>query len=276
MKSYADCLRLAAERLHFLPDARREAQALLCAAANLSPSALFAWPERQLPEPLWQKFQDYLAEREKGLPLAYIVGEKEFWTLSLQVEAGVLVPRPETELLVEWCLQQTADKPNGRFLDLGTGSGAIALAFASERPAWQIIAVDASETALRVAESNRQKLGLTNVTVVASNWFEQITGQFDVIASNPPYIDAAEPELSGDGVKWEPKEALIAPDMGLADIKVITQQAPKYLLDHGLLAIEHGYQQAAAVKALYAACGFSEITTEKDYAGLDRFTVAKR
>lgn len=276
MATIEACVQMAADRLHRLDDAKREAQSLLCAVADVTPSYLYTWPERELDDGIYAQFEAALAKREQGISLAYILGKKEFWNFTLAVQEGVLVPRPETELLLEACLEFTAYRKAGRFLDLGTGSGAIALAFAQERPDWEVIAVDYSDTALSVAEHNRQALGLSNVTVIKSCWFDQVEGEFDIIASNPPYIDVAEPELDGDGVRFEPKEALVAPEQGLADIKIIVRESPRYLLAKGPLLIEHGHEQGSAVRDLFEAQGFYAVKTEKDYAGLDRFTVGCR
>lgn len=273
MATIEACVQMAAERLHALDDPKREAQALLCAIADVTPSYLYTWPERELETAVFEQFQAALAKREQGISLAYILGKKEFWNFTLYVQEGVLVPRPETELLLEACLEFTAYRKAGRFLDLGTGTGAIALAFAQERPDWKVIAVDYSDTALAVAEKNREALGLENVKIIKSSWFDAVEGEFDIIASNPPYIDADEPELDGDGVRFEPMEALVAPEQGLADIKQITREAPQYLTPRGPLLIEHGYEQGLAVRQLFEAQGFYAIKTEKDYADLDRFTV---
>lgn len=269
-------LKHIAQVLAHLDEPMREAQALLSAATDLSTSYFYTWPEKPLSNDQQQLVDSYLQQRKTGQPLAYICGYKDFWSLRLSVKPGVLVPRPETELLVEKCLALSKDKPSGRLLDLGTGSGAIALAFASERPSWQVVAVDASETALAVTRENVKQLGLKNVEVIKSHWFDQVQGQFDIIASNPPYIDRQEPELTGDGVKFEPKEALVAEDQGLADIKHIAAEAPQFLVpDLGYLLVEHGYQQGEVVKAIFERAGFVGVDVVKDYAGLDRFTVGR-
>jgi release factor glutamine methyltransferase len=186
-----------------------------------------------------------------------------------------LIPRPDTETLVEKAL--SLDLPtDAKLLDLGTGTGAIALSLASEQPNWQVTAVDFSEQAVALAKRNQQKLALNNVTVLHSNWFSAVPNQqFDLIVSNPPYIDEQDEHLSQGDVRFEPMSALVAPDNGMADIKVIIEQARQYLAPNGYLLIEHGYQQALLLQEFFAQMAYSNILTIKDMAGCDRVTMAQ-
>ena len=207
--------------------------------------------------------------RAAGEPVAYLRGMKEFYGLTLQVDARVLDPRPDTETLVDWALQLLAPLPAPRVLDLGTGSGAIALALQHQRPDAQVSAVDASADALAVAQANAARLGLA-VQFARGNWLRGVAGQFDVIASNPPYIAAADPHLAA--LRHEPLQALASGADGLDDIRSIVAQAPSHLLPGGWLLLEHGWEQAEAVQALLRAAGFAEVQSRKDLAGIARCT----
>ena len=205
--------------------------------------------------------------RAAGEPVAYLRGMKEFYGLTLQVDARVLDPRPDTETLVDWALQLLAPLPAPRVLDLGTGSGAIALALQHQRPDAQVSAVDASADALAVAQANAARLGLA-VQFARGNWLCGVAGQFDVIASNPPYIAAADPHLAA--LRHEPLQALASGADGLDDIRSIVAQAPSHLLPGGWLLLEHGWDQAEAVQALLRSAGFAEVQSRKDLAGIAR------
>lgn len=207
--------------------------------------------------------------RAAGEPVAYLRGMKEFYGLTLQVDARVLDPRPDTETLVDWALQLLAPLPAPRVLDLGTGSGAIALALQHQRPDAQVSAVDASADALAVAQANAARLGLA-VQFARGNWLRGVAGQFDVIASNPPYIAAADPHLAA--LRHEPLQALASGADGLDDIRSIVAQAPSHLLPGGWLLLEHGWEQAEAVQALLRSAGFAEVQSRKDLAGIARCT----
>ena len=205
--------------------------------------------------------------RAAGEPVAYLRGMKEFYGLTLQVDARVLDPRPDTETLVDWALQLLAPLPAPRVLDLGTGSGAIALALQHQRPDAQVSAVDASADALAVAQANAARLGLA-VQFARGNWLRGVAGQFDVIASNPPYIAAADPHLAA--LRHEPLQALASGADGLDDIRSIVAQAPAHLQPGGWLLLEHGWEQAEAVQALLRAAGFAAVQSRKDLAGIAR------
>ena len=210
--------------------------------------------------------------RAAGEPVAYLRGMKEFYGLTLQVDARVLDPRPDTETLVDWALQLLAPLPAPRVLDLGTGSGAIALALQHQRPDAQVSAVDASADALAVAQANAARLGLA-VQFARGNWLRGVAGQFDVIASNPPYIAAADLYLAA--LRHEPLQALASGADGLDDIRSIVAQAPSHLLPGGWLLLEHGWEQAEAVQALLRSAGFAEVQSRKDLAGIARCSGAQ-
>lgn len=208
--------------------------------------------------------------RMAGEPVAYLTGHKEFYGLALQVDASVLDPRPDTETLVDWALEVIAPLPSPRVVDLGTGSGAIALALQSHRPTAQVLAVDASSDALSVAQANAQRLGLP-VRFALSNWLadvDGVEGTFDAIVSNPPYIPSADPHLAA--LTHEPLQALASGADGLDDIRTIVAQAPAHLAPGGWLLLEHGYDQAEAVRALLSQRGFSQVQSHNDLAGIAR------
>jgi release factor glutamine methyltransferase len=220
-----------------------------------------------------QDLQHYLGlieRRAQGEPLAYITGMREFWTLELRVTRDVLVPRPETELLVERALTLCAS-PVAQVLDLGTGSGAIALALAVERPNWQLLAIDASPAALAVARDNAQRLALTNVAFAHGSWFSGLDARrFDLVVSNPPYVDARDPALLE--LAHEPRQALTPGVDAMADLRAIIQAAPGHLLPGGWLALEHGATQAAAVAGELVARGFGGVRSHRDLGGHERVT----
>lgn len=215
-----------------------------------------------------------VAKRQQGCPVAYIVGSRDFWTLRLNVNEQVLIPRPDTETLVEHALEALCTEQAIRVLDLGTGSGAIALAIAKERPLANVIAVDSEAGALGVAQENARLNGLDNVTFVQARWYAglQANAKFDLIASNPPYVREDDPHLQQGDLRFEPDSALIADDDGLADLREIIAGAPQYLTKRGHLIVEHGYNQAEAVKALFRQAGFQEIELFEDLNHLPRCT----
>ena len=211
--------------------------------------------------------QGYVARRLAGEPVAYIVGHKEFYGLNLQVNSDVLVPRPDTETLVDWALDVLEPTPDARVVDLGTGSGAIALALKATRPALQVEAVDYSHAALAVAQANAQRLGLA-VTFSQGSWLSGTEGVFQAIVSNPPYIREDDEHLPA--LRFEPRQALTAGNDGLDDIRTIIDQAKTRLQTGGWLLLEHGYDQAADVRALLEAAGFANVQSRQDLAGIER------
>lgn len=215
-----------------------------------------------------------IAKRQDGTPVAYIVGSREFWTLQLKVNQHVLIPRPDTETLVEQALDVLSSERAINVLDLGTGSGAIALALAKERPLANVVAVDCEAGALSLAQENAKLNELDNVAFVQSRWFAGLpaNAKFDLIASNPPYVRGDDPHLKQGDLRFEPDVALIADDGGLADLREIVSEAPQYLAKRGHLIVEHGFDQADAVKALFQQAGFQQIELFKDLNHLPRCT----
>ncbi len=234
---------------------------------------LHAYPEFELSAEQATVMEQLLARRIAGEPVAYLTGEAEFWSLTLATDPSTLVPRPDTELLVEWLLEEYGDTAEKRVLDLGTGTGAIALALASECPRWQVSAVDQSAQAVALARRNATALGLERVCVSRSDWFDQVVGEFDIVVSNPPYIEADDAHLQRPGVCFEPASALVSGVDGLDAIRQITRRAPDFLAPGGVLLFEHGYRQAESVAAILRAAGFSRIETRSDLGGNPRATM---
>lgn len=271
----ADCLRMAS-RLSQSDTARLDVELLLSYLLKKNRTFLFTWPEHLLTPAESKMFVSLLARREAGEPIAHIIGEREFWSLPLSVDASTLIPRPDTELLVETLLRLMPETKVRSCLDLGTGTGAIALAVASEKPHWQIDAVDYSQDAIALAKRNGEKLGLNNISFFCSDWFSHVAAKkFDVIVSNPPYIDPEDPHLNQGDVRFEPRSALIANNHGLADIEHIVTLSTHYLAAHGWLLLEHGYDQAAAVNELLVKQGFSRVECVQDYGGNDRISIGQ-
>lgn len=270
--------------------ARIEVQSLLQRALNVSRAYLLAYPERRLDDTEQTHYAELLQRRLQGEPIAYILGEREFFGLKFKVTPATLIPRPETELLVELALQQcgrVAASPPGthrppacgdipsqqqcRILDLGTGSGAIALSIAHARPAVEVVAVDASTEALAVAGENAQRLGIYNANFVHGHWYSALGAQrFDLIVSNPPYIAADDTHLQQGDLRFEPLSALASGSDGLEDIRHIVTHARTHLNSGGWLLLEHGYDQAAPVRNLLQQAGFGAIFSACDLAGIER------
>ncbi|MFW1952894.1 peptide chain release factor N(5)-glutamine methyltransferase [Acinetobacter beijerinckii] len=229
--------------------------------------------EQDLTEMQEQAYLDGLARIEQGEPLAYVTGSQPFWTLDLKVTYDTLVPRPDTEILVETVLKLQLDQ-RANVVDLGTGTGAIALALASERPEWQITATDIFQPTLDVAQENAVRNGLTRVQFCCGAWFEALSDQkFDLIVSNPPYIDPDDVHMQM--LKSEPERALISDNHGMADIEIIIQQGKNWLKANGWIVLEHGYDQGKIVRDTFEQQGFQQIKTIKDYGGNDRVTLAQ-
>ena len=269
--SVAACLRQA----QGLGLARLDAQILLlhALAQPLHDRAwLLAHDTEVLNEAQQHSWGQALQRRLQGEPVAYITGRKDFFGLTLAVDARVLDPRPDTEILVEWALELLPPGPTGRVLDLGTGSGAVALALQHQRPAAQVTAVDASVDALAVASANAQRLNLP-VKCVLSHWMDAVTGPFDLIVSNPPYVAEGDPHLAA--LTHEPLSALTSGVDGLDDIRQIIAQAPNRLAPGGWLLLEHGWDQAAPVQALLRRAGFEEVQSRRDLGGIERCTGAR-
>ncbi|MBU1214868.1 MAG: peptide chain release factor N(5)-glutamine methyltransferase [Gammaproteobacteria bacterium] len=261
-------LRLALKLEH--DEARSEVQTLLQAALRVNRAYLLAHPEHVLTEQEFFRYQTSLQRRLQGEPLAYILGEREFFGLNFKVTPATLIPRPDTELLVEQALARIPSH-GARVLDLGTGSGAIALSIAHARPDVEMTAVDASEAALAVAQENARRLGIRNAGFVLSDWFSALAGlHFDLIVSNPPYIAEQDIHLGQGDLRFEPASALAAGVDGLDDIRRIIAGAVSHLTGSGWLLLEHGYDQAARVRALLRQAGFENVISNNDLAGIER------
>ncbi|AXF58840.1 MULTISPECIES: peptide chain release factor N(5)-glutamine methyltransferase [unclassified Leclercia] len=254
---------------------RRDAEILLEHVTGKARTYLLAFGETQLTADQQAQLDALLARRKTGEPVAHLVGEREFWSLPLYVSAATLIPRPDTECLVEQALARLPATP-ARILDLGTGTGAIALALASERPDCQVTAVDLMPDAVALAQRNLERLALENVTVQQSSWFTALADQqFEMIVSNPPYIDECDPHLGEGDVRFEPRSALVAADHGLADLSHIIIQSRQHLVSNGWLLLEHGWTQGEAVRNLFLQAGFAQVETCRDYGGNERLTVGK-
>ncbi len=274
--SIAATLQAAARTLARLPNPQMEAEALLGHLLKRERAYFRTWPERELNETQRMQFAELVARRRQGEPLAYITGQREFWSLTLKVTPATLIPRPETELLVEEALARTPANSQWRIADLGTGSGAIALALASERRRCQLYASDISNAALQVAQQNAQQLKLDNIHFSQGSWCEALPPQpFEIIVANPPYVDGNDPHLLADSLPFEPRSALTPGADGLAAIRTISRQARDRLRPPGWLLLEHGYNQAAAVEQILAEDGYSHIETRQDLTGNDRLTLAQ-
>lgn len=260
----------------------REASLLLAEALGRDRAWLIAHGDELASAGQACAFQNLIARRLAGEPMAYVLGQRGFWSLSLKVTPAVLVPRPETELLVEQvlaCLPETRTAQPVRIADLGTGSGAIALALASERPQWQIVATDASSAALAVARDNAQALGLEHhIQFRQGHWYQALAGQpaFDALVSNPPYIARDDEHLADPALRHEPQAALVSGRDGLDDIRQLIAGAGEHLRPGGWLLLEHGWDQAEAVRALLHAHGFAEVDSRRDLGGQPRISFGRR
>lgn len=254
-----------------------ERYALLAHVLNKTVTWLKTWPEHNITEEEFTIFSQLCLRRAEGEPLAYILGVWAFWSFNLNVTPATLIPRPETEEMVEWILSQFDQQPR-LVLDLGTGSGAIALALALERPQWQITATDFSSAALNVAQQNAANLHLKNIKWYEGSWLQALPQEnlYHIIVSNPPYIAEADPHLMGDGVRFEPSTALVAAEQGLGDLKTIIDQGAMHLLPDGWLVVEHGYNHGADVRLLFQEKKYKNIQTVQDYNQQERFTYGQQ
>lgn len=253
-----------------------EAQRLWADVLDHSPAAYLAYASQPLSDDDTRQLNQALQRRAAGEPLAYITGRWWFWDLELEVAPCTLIPRPDTEMLVETALQLDVPR-HAKVLDLGTGTGAIALVLSREQPRWHVTAVDVNADAVALAKRNQQRYQVANLTILQSDWYQALAGQvFDLIVSNPPYIDGAAPELQVGDVQFEPKSALVAEDAGLADIRQILLGCQQHLAQGGWLLIEHGYDQAESVQQLFAAAGFQRIRTVTDFGQQPRLTLGQK
>lgn len=261
---------LAASRL---PAA--EARLLLEHATGWPRVSLIAHPGRELSDPAAREFAALSERRQAGEPIAYLLGEREFYGLSLAVGPEVLIPRPETELLVELALERIAPGSATRVLDLGTGSGAVALAIKHERPDAEVCAVDASSAALEIARSNARRFALA-IEFIEGRWFEPLAARrFELVAGNPPYVAQGDPHLSAGDLRFEPREALVAGVDGLEAIREIAKSAPAHLEAGGWIYLEHGAGQDAEVRGIFARAGLADVRSWPDLAGVARVTAGR-
>lgn len=252
-----------------------DAEVLVRQAGGATRAELMTHPERPLSAPACAELARLVARRRRGEPVAYIAGRREFWSLDLQVSPATLIPRPETELLVERALARIPSSGAWSVADLGTGSGAVALAIAHERPAARVVATDCSETALAVARANARRLGLLRVEFCSGSWLAPLHGRrLHMIVSNPPYVRADDAHLLTGDVRFEPRTALVGGADGLEAIRQIVAAAPAHLSRAGWLLLEHGFDQGADVRALLAGAAYRDIRTYRDLAGNDRVTEA--
>lgn len=252
---------------------RLDAEVLLAFVLEKNRSYLRAWNDKTLDSKTISKFKSLIVQRENGVPIAYLTGIREFWSRDFYVSPDVLIPRPDTEILIEHCLAQIPIDLPFTILDLGTGSGVIAITLAAERPKAKIFAVDARFAALEIAKKNGQQHNCQNIEFILSDWFSNVPPiGFDLIVSNPPYIPFDDEHLTQGDVQFEPKSALIAAENGLADIKKIAMEAKNYLHKNGQLWFEHGYNQAESVQKILKNLAYSNVQTFTDLAGQDRVT----
>ncbi len=267
----------ATQRLVQSDASRLEAEVLLCHVLQCPRSYPYTWPEYVLSATQQKAFEALLKARQAGRPIAYLVGMKEFWSLPLQVNEATLIPRPDTEILVEQVLSHIPAETHQKVLDLGTGSGAIALAVAFERPACHIIGIDISHAALQVAQANALQLKLTNLAWINADWCAALSScPFDLIVSNPPYIAMDDPHLQQGDVRYEPLSALAAAQQGLSALRQIISHAGQFLRPQGWLCLEHGYTQSEAVQHLLGQHGYTRINSVRDLSGHLRVTQAQK
>ncbi len=254
---------------------RLDVECLLCHVLTCESTYLRTWPDKMLTSEQYAHFERLLTRRLFGEPIAHICGTRSFWTLDLLVTPDTLIPRPDTEILVEQILALELPE-QATVLDLGTGTGAIALSLASEKKRWHVTATDFKPEVVELAKRNAQKHGIKNVDILQSDWFSNIPPcRFDLIVSNPPYIDPVDKHLDQGDVRFEPKSALIAKNRGLADLALIIQEAKMYLKEGAWLVLEHGYDQVDPVQTMFKQAGYASITSIKDYGQQDRMTMAR-
>lgn len=253
--------------------ARTDAELLLTHALGQPRSYLYAHAEEVLPPPLFDRFEQLLERRLGGIPVAYLLGSREFYGLTLRVNPAVLIPRPETELLVDAALERIPRDAAWTIADLGSGSGAIALAIAHNRPCCQLIASDVSTAALGVAKANARQLGLDNIRFINSHWLDGINNKLHMVLSNPPYVAACDPHLLNADLRHEPLNALTPGSDGLSALATIIHQAPKQLFNNACLILEHGFNQGVMVRQLMAERGFEQVSTRQDLNHIDRLTM---
>ena len=270
-----DAIKYGTQKLDSLNSKRIDSEILLCTILKCNRSRLYAYPDKVLSKTNIKKFEALINKRSKGYPIAYITKQKEFWSHKLYINENILIPRPETELLVEKSLELISTYPLNKILELGTGSGAIAIALASENSAIDIEATDIKDDAIKIARNNADLYKINNIKFITSDWFSTIKkNDYDLIVSNPPYIASNDPNLRNHDIKFEPESALVSGNDGLDDLQKIIQESGNYLKNHGWLIVEHAYNQGMKVRKLFLDNDFSS-TTIKDYNKLERVTFGK-
>ncbi len=277
MQTIRPALEFAAKRLATNGDSPKlESEILLCHVLQKPRSYLYAWPEQVLTPQQWQAFRRLVARREKGEPIAYLTGHQEFWSLELRVSPDTLIPRPDTELLVELTLEYLSVDAHAVVADLGTGSGAVGLAIAKERPSCLVVATDRSLNALRVAQGNAQQLRIDNIALVQGDWCKALAPRaYDVIAANPPYVASDDRHLSRGDTRFEPRSALVGGEDGLDAIRVIARDARISLRPKGVLLVEHGYDQGSRVRQILRDLGYNQVVSRCDLAKRERVSQAR-
>lgn len=272
-----DALKHAKSQLHASESAQLDSELLICEVLNCERSHLYAYPEKELSEKNIESLNRFITLRSQGHPIAHLTQKKEFWSLSFHVNQDTLIPRPETEVLVEAALKRIPEKSQYDILDLGTGSGSIAIAIATERPLTNITATDKSDKALKVALQNAKNHNIKNINFINADWFNnECIHSYDLIISNPPYICENDVHLKQSDVMFEPLSALTSGVEGLDDLRLISNQAMYHLNKHGWLMVEHGYNQAKQVQQLFNENNFNSVMTIKDYSENDRVTIGKK
>lgn len=276
MATVAELVRDGAGKLDSVSGTSRlDAELLLARVLDRDRTWLFTWPDHEVPLEDERRFLSLLEERAAGRPVAWLLGEREFFGHIYRVTPDTLIPRPETELLVEVVLRLLPEAGQ-RIVDLGAGTGAVGISLALARPGWRVLLGDLHVDTLAVASENALRLGAENVRTVLSDWLREIDGELDAVISNPPYVPEQDPHLQEGDVQFEPRRALVAGVDGLDAIRAILRQSAGKLKPGGLLALEHGYDQGAAVRDLLTDAGFVDVATEKDLAGHDRVTHGRR
>lgn len=276
MKTYQEIINESVAILSHLDNPKFEAESLLAFVLQCNRSRIIAFPERKIEHDQYVQYMNLVKQRESGMPFAYLTGEKEFYDLTLKVTPATLIPRADTELLVETALSKIQGNSSYKVIDMGTGSGAIALTLKKHRPNTKVIAVDQSLEALSVAKENGERLAL-DVEFIHSDWFSNVQGNdFDLIVSNPPYIEEHDEHLVGDGVKYEPITALVADDDGYSDLFHLIQSSLPLLKEDGWLMMEHGFEQGEKLRAEFTKQGYQNVATLKDLGENDRITIGQK
>ncbi|RKZ67127.1 MAG: peptide chain release factor N(5)-glutamine methyltransferase [Gammaproteobacteria bacterium] len=274
MTTITELLQKGEKSINSSESARLDAEILFCDVMQFKRSRIYSHPEQLVPEAKSVLFQSLIEQRQQGHPIAHLTGKREFWSLELTVNKDTLIPRPETELLVETALQMIPENAAFNILDLGTGSGAIAIAIASERPDCKIVATDINKNTLTIAKENAETHRIENIQFYLSDWYKNIPSQsFDLIVSNPPYIRQDDEHLSQGDVRFEPELALVAGADGMQAINMIVENAKHYLASDACLLIEHGYDQKPLVQEAFLKHDFKRVKTFQDLSGQDRITL---